>query len=191
MRVTLTAQLTQCSSCGPFGNSSLNAQVKVYDVRATAVCATPTNFRETAAYDAGNGVLHFEYAWDSSSGTLSDLKCDIGERVDYDPGDLPFPSPPFPAGISPSNPTQNSQDAALGTAYDNHITAGSFVTPYNSRSVVASQVYRFSCPCYSSGDWITIAGPHDITRSVISNGGGSWRFEVTKTGESATINPLP
>lgn len=36
VRVTITSRMTQCSSCGPFGNSNLSAVARVYDVRLVA-----------------------------------------------------------------------------------------------------------------------------------------------------------
>jgi hypothetical protein len=37
------------------------------------VCAVPNNFHSTGSSDAGNGTLHFDYAWRSSTGNLADL----------------------------------------------------------------------------------------------------------------------
>jgi hypothetical protein len=71
-------------------------------------CAVPNNFHltNTSGFDAGNGTLHLEYAWGSSTGHLADLaQCTVNEKVDYNSADLPFQSPPFPAGINPPNPT--------------------------------------------------------------------------------------
>lgn len=155
-------------------------------------CAVPTNFHQTSASDAGGGTLHFDYAWDSSSGNLADLsQCTVGEKVDYNSSDLPFPSPPFPSGLSPTNPTILNVPGDDGVAQDNHSTPGTFVKPYQAASVVASQVYRYSCPCHNSGAFETLLGPHNITRTVSQNTNGSWKFTITKTGSSATINPLP
>jgi hypothetical protein len=36
VRVTISSRMTQCSSCGPFGNSNLSAVARVYDVRLVA-----------------------------------------------------------------------------------------------------------------------------------------------------------
>lgn len=154
-------------------------------------CAVPTNFRQTAASDAGNGTLHFEYAWDSSTGNLADLsQCTVGEKVDYDPADIPFPSPPFRA-LSPPNPTILNVPGADGMAQDNHSTPGPFVRPYRAASITATQIYRYNCPCKSGGAWQTLAGPINIVRSVSQNTDGTWKFTITKSGSSATINPLP
>jgi hypothetical protein len=42
VRVTVTAQMTQCSTCGPFGVSNLNAQAKIYEVWIETACTVPT-----------------------------------------------------------------------------------------------------------------------------------------------------
>jgi hypothetical protein len=190
VRVTLGVQL-QCNTCGIFGFSNITGVAKVFDIRATAICATPTNFTKLTGQDYGGGVLWFVYAWDSSSGDVDDLKCQVGEKVDYNPADLPFPSPPFPAGNNPSNPFTKNVDGFAEGFQDFHGVDGTWAPPYIARSVTASQIYRYSCPCYSGGTWITLLGPHDITKSVIDNGDGTWRYEVSKTGVTATINPLP
>lgn len=157
----------------------------------TRECAIPINFHETGSSDAGNGVLHFDYEWQSSTGKLSDLSdCLVGEAVDYESSDFPLPSPPFPADLDPDNPTEKSITASSGVGQDNHST-GTFVAPYKAASFTATQIYRYSCPCHKNGEWETLMGPHSIVRSVTQNADKSWRFTITKTGQSATINPLP
>ena len=43
-----------------------------------------------AVLDVGNGVLHFDYDWDSSTGNLANLNnCQVGESVAY-PGASPY-----------------------------------------------------------------------------------------------------
>jgi hypothetical protein len=154
-----------------------------------------TNFRQTAVSDAGGGVLHFEYAWDSSTGNLSDLaNCTWAEIVAYKPADLPFPSPPFPAGLSPPNPTIQPTPPVPGSdgaSQDNHSTPGTFVKPYKAASVVAVQNYRYTCTCANNGNPIVISGPISITRTVGQNADGTFKFVISKSGSSATINPLP
>lgn len=157
-------------------------------------CALPTNFHQISAQDIGNGALRFNYVWGSSSGTLSDLaQCQVGEKVDYNPADLPFASPPFPAGLNPPNPETGQVAGDLG-AFPNgdvHVTPGSFVKPYSAKSITATQIYRYRCPCHNNNAWQTLIGPLNIVRSVSRNPNGSWKFTVTKSGASATINPLP
>jgi hypothetical protein len=156
-------------------------------------CVIPVNFRQMGAgTDTGGGTLHFDYRWDSSTGRLADLAaCMVGERVDYRAADLPFPSPPFPAGLNPNNPTILNVAATEGRAQDNHSTPGDFVKPFAAASVTAMQIYRYTCPCSNGGNPVTIFGPLAIVRSVIRNPNGSFRFEITKSGATATINPLP
>lgn len=66
-----------------------------------------------------------------------------------------------------------------------------FVKPYTAATVTAPQIYRYSCSCKDNGAFVTLLGPHNIVRSVSQNANGSWKFTITKTGSSATINPLP
>jgi hypothetical protein len=155
-------------------------------------CAYPTNFHQVGSgTDTGGGVLHFDYAWTSSTGNLAHLSnCVIGEIVSYSGGN-PFhpPSPPFPsAGIN--NPTIIDLAATSGSFVDNHSPGGSFVTPYSSSSYTGTQYYRFKCPCYNSGNYVNVQGPTDIVRTV-SPAGFRWKYTITKSGSSATINPLP
>ena len=155
------------------------------------VCAVPTNFKQTAASDSGGGVLHFEYTWESSTGTLGDLaNCTVGEIVTYTPADIPFPSPPFPP-ISPPNPTIIDIAGTDGGFSDNHSTPGTFVKPYKAASVTAVQRYRYTCACANGGSPVVVMGPLNIIRSVAPNANGTFRFSITKSGSSATIDPLP
>ena len=186
-----TVRATAADVPGPFcGEQTLHSS------RPTQVtCAIPTNFRQTSVSDQGGGTLHFEYAWDSSTGRLADLShCGVGENVSYNAADLPFPSPPFPSGLNPPNPTNTPvYGGDLGTFPngDTHSTPGTFVTPYSARTVTATQIYRYHCPCHNSDAWTTLMGPHNIVRSVSQNANGSWKFTVTKSGSSASIDPLP
>jgi hypothetical protein len=154
-------------------------------------CAIPTNFRQTSCSDAGGGVLHFEYRYDSSTGNLADLGgCTMGEIVTY-PGGNPFhhPSPPFgTAGWD--NPTIINF-AASGGVQDNHFTPGAFVKPYSSAGVTATQFYRYKCACANGGNYVNIMGPISINRAVNANNNGSFRYNITKSGCSAKIDPLP
>jgi hypothetical protein len=160
-------------------------------------CATPTNFHitSTTGFDAGNGRLHIEYGWGSSTGNLADLgQCTVTEKVDYNSQDLPFASPPFPANINPPNPTILPVPPVPGTdgaIEDNNSTPGSFVKPYSAKTITATQVWRYTCGCANNGQPVVFYGPHSIVRSVTQNTDGSWKFLITKDGKSATINPLP
>lgn len=110
------------------------------------ICAIPTNFHQTAVSQEPNGTLHFEYAWESSTGDLADLwECTIGEKVDY-PGGNPYywPSPPFAGNTE--NPYERNISATEGAGDDNH-TVNQFSKPYIEASFNAIQVYRYTCPC--------------------------------------------
>jgi hypothetical protein len=89
----------------------------------TPVIAIPVNFRQVGGgTDIGNGVLYFEYTWDSSSGNPADLgHCEIGEKVTY-PG--PFPSPPWPPNLPTGNPIRHTLAATLRKLQDNHHKRG-------------------------------------------------------------------
>jgi hypothetical protein len=158
----------------------------------TVVCAQPILFQQANAYDAGGGVLHFQYDWGSSSGNLGDLsQCEVGERVDYAWFHVPFPAP-FP-DWTPANPTEVSVNGAYGSMNDDHwpgLPGSPFRTPYTFNTMTASQIYRYKCPC-APNQWITLMGPLDINRSVLLNGNGTYRYEITKGNGFATINPLP
>lgn len=147
--------------------------------------AAPTNFRETYREVRPNGVLYFEYRWDSTSGNRDHLfGCTVGEKVDY-PGGNPYywPLPPW-NGSSP-NPTVTEGDATGGFGTDTHISKP-FIKPYQAASFTATQVYRYRD---GQGNHTTLLGPHPIDRSVYAfylclSG---WRYEITKTGASSAM----
>jgi len=154
------------------------------------VCATPTNFHQVGSGTDNSGTLHFNYAWDSSTGKLSDLNaCTVGEIVNYPSGN-PY-SWPSPMSRSTTNPTVIDLAATSGSFGDDHEPPTSFTKPYSASSFTATQNYRYKCPCAASGNYVNMAGPNDIVRSVTQNTDGSWKYTVTKSGSSATINPLP
>ena len=159
-------------------------------------CAVPTHFRRTSGgADEGEGVLYFKYEFDSSTGNLADLSaCTVGEIVSY-PGSGPYyfpPSPPF-WNVGYINPTIFSDlPATTGAIEDHHRLNGDFVKPYSSASFTATQYYRYKCPCKNNGDFVNLLGPLDLVRSITPVAGTSnWKYTVTKSGFSATINPLP
>lgn len=179
-----------CISTSPVRQETANLTVQ-------PACAVPTNFRQySAPADMGNGVLRFQYTFDSSTGNYADLQsCFIGEIITY-PGSNPYPfqSPPFPASSVPNPFTREDQIVGFTgqpLLTDNHSPGGSFVSPYSSASFTATQYYRYRCPCANNGNYINIAGPFDITRSVSPSSGSTWKYTVTKSGASATIDPLP
>lgn len=108
------------------------------------------------------------------------------------PKSWPFPSPPFPPDAY-GNPTIGDEPASPGTFTDDHFLTPSttFVKPYSASSFAATQYYRYKCACSNNGNYVNIKGPLSIVRAVSGNSNGSWEFTVTKSGCSATINPLP
>lgn len=167
------------------------------------VRAVPANFRQTSTSDAGNGVFQFEYAWDSTSGNLSDLSdCIVFEVVIY-PGpqgqQYCFPAPFPPQCVS--NPTGGSNDqfaiqGPVGALGDDHsfgeFTAADFRQPYFGASFTASQSYRYQCGSGSSQVSGTLLGPLPIERSVSPSDNHTGKYTVTKpTNGLAKIDPLP
>lgn len=162
--------------------------------QSVAACAVPTNFHQVGVADIGGGVLRFDYVWGSSTGKLPDLGtsgCTVSEIVTY-PGSNPYywPSPPWAYNtpnptISPT-PPKPGQDGSLE---DFHYT-GTLTTSHATASFTATQYYRYSCSCNNSSN-VNLAGPISITRSVSQNADGTWKYTITKSGASASINPLP
>jgi hypothetical protein len=74
---------------------------------------------------------------------------------------------------------------------DDHSTPGSFVKPYSAKTIIATQVYQYTCSGANGGNPVKLKGPLQIKRSVSQNTNGSWKFTITKSGASASINPLP
>jgi len=102
----------------------------------TVLCPRPVNFRQTEGHPGPNGALHFEYRWDSNTGNLAHLACNVGERVTY--STWPFPNPPF--ADSPPNPAEINVPASDGVFSDIHSTL--LTGLYSSASVGGAQIYR-------------------------------------------------
>jgi hypothetical protein len=142
--------------------------------------AIPRNFRQTAGSDAGGGVLHFEYAWDSSTGNLADLRgCEVGERVDYTQTE----NPPF---CNRRNPTILWVAGQDGRAQDNHSPGLCGARKVSTER--ATQYYRYRC---GGGSPVNLMGPVSIVREVIRKPDGSYKYRITKSGIPAEIDPLP
>ncbi len=198
--VALGSTTTGASGCIPDNNEHVFCPLQSCNPTGGAnVFATPTNFRQTSTSDNGNGDIHFNYAWDSSSGNLSDLSsCSVLETVTY-PGSGNYSwSIPFPA-ISSTNPTILRIPGTDGTGQDDNglfnpdgTVNTNFRTPYTASSFTAEQTFSYSCNhsgVISSG---SLLGPLAIVRQVSQNTDGTWKFTATKpTSGSATINPLP
>jgi hypothetical protein len=97
--------------------------------------------------------------------------------------------------LSTPNPATLTVRGAAGAFYDNHSTPGTFVKPYFSNSFTATQQYQWQCTCSAGNAWQPIGGftGISINRSVnqVPPYVGVWDFLITKSGSSATINPLP
>jgi hypothetical protein len=163
-----------------------------------AVCAHPVNYHQIVGNDAGGGVLHFEYAWDSDSAVTGDLNAvDVTEHVSY-PGGNPYnpANPPFTGpgggGWNISNPTILPAPPAAGSdggLQDNHGNLAMAAGP--ASSFTGTQYYRYACNRCGAGphnDHTRLMGPIAITRYVENVGG--WRYCITKSGVSAT-RPVP
>ena len=160
----------------------------------TADCPIPVNYRQTSASDVGGGTLHFEYAWDSSTGALADLSdCKVTEKVDYPNGDpFKWPSPPWNGDATP-NPTITPNPPYPGTrgkAVDNHSTFG-FKKPYERASFTAKQVYRYTTPCKNGGKPLALSPNISIVRAVTKKPDGNFKYRITKSGSAAEVDPLP
>lgn len=141
--------------------------------------------------DAGNGVLFFKYAWESSTGNLADLKdCKVDEIVSY-PGPNPFiwPRPPWD-GKSVNPEVGRDIPGTDGKMGDEHTTR-SFLEPLQEASFTATQFYRFRTPCHNGGAPENLKGPLSIVRTVKERKDGKFKYTVTKSGKPASIDPMP
>ncbi|HEU4390163.1 MAG TPA: hypothetical protein VFV34_20345 [Blastocatellia bacterium] len=157
-------------------------------LEACVPCSYPVMFRQTTGSNSGNGVIHFEYVWESSSNNLADLaSCKVGETLTYDT--IPFPSPPYPQGFSPV--AADPFVASSGALEDNHLPPPSFVKPYTASTVTATQSYWYKCPCKNNGQEVTLLQGVTIVRTVSQRTDGKWKYEVKKLGVKGKIDPLP
>ncbi len=174
------------------GSKTVTATVCSTSKSKTVTVAAVTNFSEDLWLDLGNGLLYFEYSWDSSSGDLSDLSgCKVGEKVDfpgssnpYSPDDPPFDDWNF------ANPTIMNVLATGGSLSDTVYKAGLFSTPYSNKSFTATQYIRV-VKCDDS--YTNLMGPLSIVDSVYQSVPGdpnSWKFKAQKSGHSS-IYDLP
>ena len=159
-------------------------------VPPTPFCAVPQFFVQNApGQDKGNGTLYFpSYSWTSSSGDLADLQgCLIQEKVTY-PGYVDgqtttyTPPLPFPQSIQWNQPTlTNLTDPTTGAMYDTQSTPAAVGEAIVRKSFNASQMYRWSCPCFQSGAWQNFLGaPLTITRTVDQDASQNWYFQICK-----------
>jgi len=155
----------------------------------TCVPAIPVNFRQTDVTRGANGLLIFDYAWDSSTGDLADLtNCQISEKVTYaGPDPFIWPSPPWNNGSH--NPSILTAAATAGFAHDEH-NSGIFIQPYRAASFTAAQDYRYQCTDVNNGAIVVIQS-QSIVRTVSKNPDGTFKYVITKNGSSNSIDPIP
>jgi hypothetical protein len=152
-------------------------------------CGHPVSFEETQAW-GGDGNIHFNYGWSSSTGHLKDLRfCSMGEDVTY--ATKPFPSPPFPSNWpTTDNIDHNMWDirATQGSGSDSHGVPGDgiFHTPYSTSEGIATQNYWYRCGCEGNVK-TTMDGPLPIERRVIFEN-GHWKYSVSKSGTSDSLD---
>lgn len=73
---------------------------------------------------------------------------------------------------------------------DQHLH-NNFLTPYVGNLFDAAQTYRWSCSGYYNGQWQTFAN-NTIERTVAKHINlSTWYYLVTKSGSSASVDPLP
>jgi hypothetical protein len=175
---------------GEIGTKTVTASLCGSSVSKDVAVAAPTNFHQTYWEDLGDGVLYFEYAWDSSTGHLSHLSgCRVGEVVYYPSTSDPYiaPDPPFDLW-APPNPTRIDVDATLGEMQDEHGKGGEFSKPYCQSRFGAYQWYQY-LTCF--GGPINLEY-HDIERSVYQvdplDPSSVWQYKVEKSGHSSTMD---
>jgi hypothetical protein len=74
-----------------------------------------------------------------------------------------------------------------GLESDYLLAPTSFYAPYAMASFTDTQIYRYHCPGVNNGNWVTLAGPYSIVRSV-SQANGVWQYKITKAVGSLTYN---
>jgi hypothetical protein len=151
-------------------------------------CAYPVNFRQTSVTELPNGVLQFQYAWDSNTGNIADLSnCFVGEIVTYPDGD-PFnwPSPPYASNSGNDNPEIREVNGNLGGSPDTH-GHKLFQTPYTFNTFTATQYYRYKCPCKNGGAYVNLMGPIEIIRTVQFVPFPAWTYQIKKSGSLAHV----
>jgi hypothetical protein len=162
--------------------------------------ARPVNFRCTKAEPDNEGVLHYEYAWDSSTGNLADLDgCEIKERVSYENNvggvhgvyentgqTFYIPPPPF-EGIFEDPEIYGDTPGTKGSMEDDHYVPkipGSATIPglYQYGGYNATQEYIYTddnSDPDNPNDYTVLRGPIAIDRTVHAPG-INWIYEIIK-----------
>ena len=163
----------------------------------------PVNFRIASVdWAIDRSHLIFNYAWDSSTGRLSDLgRCTVDEYVVHMDssrtvnGVYYAPSPPWSPNAAFPNP-YDSDDFGMqlgGIEDKNGLTRANFVKPYSEHEFQAFQWIRWRCPYIQRGQ-IQIfpgAGAIEILTGIHPRSDGGWYYSVRKSGYESKIDPLP
>jgi len=152
----------------------------------------PVSFTEAGWGKQGCCTLEFTYTWGSSTGNKADLSvCTMDEYVtsSLGTGTVNWPYPMVEQIAYPITGGQGWEEwlATDGFDSDEHLPPTSFNTPYATASFTDTQIYRYHCPGVNNGNWVTLAGPFSIVRSV-SQTNGVWQYKVTKADGSVTWN---
>jgi hypothetical protein len=155
--------------------------------------AKPVNFRCISASADSEGNLHYEYAWDSSTGNLADLDaCTIKERLSYDGNSTGYYSkdvngtpcyvlpPPF-KGVFANPEIYGGTSGTQGGEGDDQFVP-QIPGPYQYGSYTAIQDYIYtddnSNP-NNPNDYTVLRGPIDIVRTVWAPD-INWVYDITK-----------
>ncbi len=184
---------------GPF-QSGFQRRLKLGDTPKTVKkpCAKPVNWTQTALSGPSGGNFHFDYTWESSTGPnraydLAASGCSIREEVWYPGSSGPgvwysWASPPYYPGSTSPNPDSHSVAVELGHATDDHTPK-----PWSyggADDFNAIQYYKYSCTCSNETD-VVLAGPMWIHRKVEERADHNWKYTITKSGITATLDPIP
>lgn len=156
----------------------------------------PVNIVKKVGRDDGNGIIYFEYEWESESGSVNDLLDQgllYGEIVEYtgdgeniiyqgNPCFRPF-SPPY-SGDFVTNPYIKNQLIQGARFHDTHSPDSftPFKEPYVSNVFIGKQHYRFRDPLLmEESTYENLLGPLFIKRNVFLDN-GEWKFRIEKDG---------
>jgi len=177
----------------PNGQTSANAYANVSATAHITAPAHPINFRCISASADSEGNLHYEYAWDSSTGNLADLDaCTIKERLSYDGNSTGYYSkdvngtpcyvlpPPF-KGVFANPEIYGGTSGTQGGEGDDQFVP-QIPGPYQYGSYTAIQDYIYtddnSNP-NNPNDYTVLRGPIDIVRTVWAPD-INWVYDITK-----------
>ncbi|HLX06394.1 MAG TPA: carboxypeptidase regulatory-like domain-containing protein [Thermoanaerobaculia bacterium] len=148
------------------------------------VCPFPINFHGTTGGAFGDEI-HENYAWDSSTGNLSDLVgCNVLENLTY-PENPIFTWPP-PYNGQTINKVPLSEPATLGALSDRHVHKP-IVAPYVTNNFVVHQIFTYTCPCAQGA--LFLSDP--IVRTISQRPDGKWKYVIVHGNVCASADPLP